>query len=80
MTGYTTRFSVDTIKDWIEKGYFDDSSPKGDLIQAINELDVHFRYGNIGKTEYECLRETLQRKVAKEENKYEKGTIPENET
>lgn len=68
MAGYTTRFSVDTIKDWIEKGCFDDSSQRGDLIQAINELDVHFRYGSIGKTEYECLRETLQRKAAKIEN------------
>ena len=67
MSGYTTRFSVETIKYWLDKNYFDDYNSKMDITQALNELDVHFRHNNISKVEYEYLRGELERKAAKEE-------------
>lgn len=69
MPGYTTRFSVGIITYWLDMNYFDDSDGKADITQAIHDLDVHFRHGNVKKTEYEYLRNELQkRKVAKEEH------------
>ena len=68
MSGYTTRFSVGTIKHWLDKNYFDDSNSKMDITQALNDLDVHFRHDNISEIEYENLRRELERKVAKKEH------------
>ena len=68
VSGYTTRFSVEIITYWLDMNYFDDSDGKVDIVQAINDLDVHFRHGNVEKTEYEYLQNELQRKVAREEH------------
>lgn len=64
MIGYTVRFSVSTIEELLDNGTFDMPSRKGDLIQAKNELDVHYRYGNISTNQYEALKRRLNAKLS----------------
>lgn len=60
MSGYTTKWSVDIIEELIENGHFDRKKQKGDVVQAINDLDVHFKYHNVKKQRYEYLKSKLK--------------------
>lgn len=59
MFGYTTKWSVDTIEVLIENGHFERKN-KGDVVQAINDLEVHFKYHNVTKQKYEYLKLLLE--------------------
>lgn len=58
MFGYTVKFSVDLIEELIDNGHF--SRHKGDLQEAINDLKVHFGYGNVSQQRYEYLMNKLK--------------------
>lgn len=62
MSGYTTTYHVDTIKALLDNGHFDEPVGRASLTLAINELDVHFRYGNISEKEYNNLMNILRNK------------------
>ena len=65
MSGYTTTYHIDTIKALLENGHFDEPAGRASLILAINDLKVHFRYGNISEKEYNKIVEVLQSKAEK---------------
>ena len=59
MSGYTTKWSVDMIEELIDNGHFERKN-KGDVVQAINDLEVHFKYHNDKKQRYEYLKSKLK--------------------
>lgn len=76
MSGYTVRYSVDTIEELLDNGFFDSPSNQGNLVLGIHELDVHYRYGNVGKKRYESLNRRLEEKLKNMKmGKYEDGKI-----
>ena len=59
MCGYTEKWSVDTIEELIDNGHFEKHG-KGDIVQAINELNVHYKYENISKERYNYIKHKLE--------------------
>ena len=59
MFGYTTTWSVDMIEELIDNGHFERKN-KGDVVQAINDLEVHFKYNKVKKERYEYLKAKLK--------------------
>lgn len=60
MSGYTTKWSVDIIEELINNGHFERKKQKGDVVQAINDLEVHFKYNKVKKERYEYLKSKLK--------------------
>ena len=59
MFGYTTKWSVDMIEELIDNGHFERKN-KGDVVQAINDLEVYFKYNKVKKQRYEYLKLKLK--------------------
>lgn len=59
MYGYTTKWSVYTIQELIDNGHFERKN-KCEVIQALNDLEAHFKYNNIKKERYEYLKCKLE--------------------
>ena len=59
MFGYTTKWSVDMIEELIDIGHFERKN-KGDVVQAINDLEVYFKYNKVKKQRYEYLKLKLK--------------------
>lgn len=58
MFGYTVKYSVDIIEELIDNGHF--CRYKNDLQEAINDLNVHFAYGNVSPQRYKYLMSKLK--------------------
>lgn len=59
MTGYTVRFSADTIEVLIENDFFANKIHRPELLQALNDIDVELKYGNVSKNRYEQIKRIL---------------------
>ena len=58
MFGYTVKYSVNIIEELIDNGHF--SSDKYDLQEAINNFNVHFKYGTVSLQRYKYLMNKLK--------------------
>lgn len=55
MNGYTVKWSVDTIEELLDNGHLSKNN-SGDVVQALNDLNTHFKYGNISENRYDYLK------------------------
>ncbi len=58
MFGYTVKYSVDIIEELIDNGHL--KRDKFDWQEAINDLNVHFKYGNVSLQRYKYLMNKLK--------------------
>ena len=69
MSGYTTTYHIDAIKALLENGHFDEPAGRVSLTLAINDLETHYKYGNISEKEYDKIRFLLLSKQNTEKTK-----------